>query len=80
MAELLDIALALEEGCRTSMHFVEVGQILCPSDPFFDEEAEIFVKLDRGSRCKIKWAVWITCLKSLLEGDTFPRRLLSKLF
>src|ERR1700747_2823846 len=59
-AYFLDIALALEESCRTSMHFVEVGQILCPSDPFLDEEAEIFVKLDRGSRCKIKWALGIT--------------------
>jgi hypothetical protein len=49
---LLDIALALEESCRTSMHFVEVGQILYPSDQFFDEEAEIFVKLDRVAAAK----------------------------
>ena len=80
MAYFLDIALTLEESCRTSMHFVEVGQILYPSDSFFDQEAEIFVKWDRGGRCKIKCTLGITHLKSLLEGGTFPRRLLSKFF
>src|SRR5277367_834792 len=62
------------------MHFVEVSQILCPSHSFFDKKVEILVKLDGGGCCKIKCAFGIAGLKSLLESDTFPRCLLSKLF